>query len=139
MGNQITRLDDRLSELNLSFADLARMVAETPQAVNNWRKRGRIPGAKLSKVAAALFVTTDWLLSGETEKSSDFLGNITDKKDIQNLEKIIEYYLQSNNDGKALIISTAQYASGALKTTKKPFSRREGGARRIRAKQTKAG
>lgn len=51
--------------LGLTQAELARRIGESQQVLNNWRRRGAIPGRKLAKVAGALEgVTVEELLTG---------------------------------------------------------------------------
>jgi phage repressor protein C with HTH and peptisase S24 domain len=61
---EIDRMDARLQELALSTAEFARRVGESPQNINNWRKRGKIAGNKRHVVAQELGVATDWLING---------------------------------------------------------------------------
>ena len=49
--------------LGLTQADLARRIGESQQVLNNWRRRGAIPGRKLANVARALGVTVEELLT----------------------------------------------------------------------------
>jgi transcriptional regulator with XRE-family HTH domain len=49
--------------LGLSQAEFARLIKESQQVVNNWRRRGAIPGRKLPKVAGALGVTVEELVT----------------------------------------------------------------------------
>lgn len=52
--------------LGLSQADLAKRIGESQQVLNNWKRRGAIPGRKLAKVAGALEgVTVEELLTGK--------------------------------------------------------------------------
>ena len=52
--------------LGLTPAELARRIGESQQVLNNWRRRGAIPGRKLAKVAGALEgVTVEELLTGK--------------------------------------------------------------------------
>ena len=69
MSDIIKRLAQQVSNLPGGWAELARRINEKPQTVNNWKARGQIPAAKLAKVASALEVTADWLLSGSQQPS----------------------------------------------------------------------
>lgn len=62
--NQIERVDAERKALRWSWAEFARQVSESPQAVNNWIKRGRIPGEKHYAVARALGKTVEWIVEG---------------------------------------------------------------------------
>jgi phage repressor protein C with HTH and peptisase S24 domain len=57
-----------LGELKWSLADLAREIQESPQTINNWKKRGRIAGAKRATVAAKVGRTSDWLATGKEDQ-----------------------------------------------------------------------
>ncbi len=59
----IERIKTLLDERGDNWADLARALGTTDQRVYNWRKRG-LPEAEGHRVARALGVSTDWLMSG---------------------------------------------------------------------------
>lgn len=69
MKHMMSRLLGRLRELGLSEAEFARAIGESGQAVHNWKKRESIPNDKLAKVAKAVDVTVDWLLTGVSQPS----------------------------------------------------------------------
>lgn len=69
MQSVIARLIARLKACDMSQADLARAVGETPQTVQNWKKRGAIPANKLPAVARVLNTSADWLLGGGSDYS----------------------------------------------------------------------
>lgn len=91
------------------WAELGRRTGESPQALNNWRSRGRIPGPKITKIAEAVGVTTDWLLSGARprlsafnrsavrESFADFLNSF-DPEEIAP-ERQINRFVREYNDG----------------------------------------
>ncbi len=49
---------------DLTQVELAKRIGESQQVVNNWKRRGAIPGRKLAKVARALGVTVEEILTG---------------------------------------------------------------------------
>ncbi|MGH8592596.1 MAG: helix-turn-helix transcriptional regulator [Gammaproteobacteria bacterium] len=61
--------------LDLTQAELAKRIGESQQVVNNWKRRGAIPGRKLAKVARALGVTVEEILTGQrpgADEPADF-------------------------------------------------------------------
>lgn len=62
--NEIDRLLRRLAVIQLSEAEFARTISESPQTIHNWKTRGQIPGKKILKVAATIGVSPDWLQNG---------------------------------------------------------------------------
>lgn len=113
MDSPIKRMDRRLAELGRTYTDLARDIGESPQTINNWRSRGRIPTGKVAKLAEKLEISTDYLLAGNAPETGINLLNLRglDKKTVQNLEKLVEYYLHSSEDGRTHIVQTALYVS----------------------------
>ncbi|WP_235056552.1 LexA family transcriptional regulator [Pantoea sp. AS-PWVM4] len=67
MSKATTRLDELLKAANLSKADLARIAGVSPQAVNNWFKRGEIGKDSAIKISAATGLDLSWVL-GESEQ-----------------------------------------------------------------------
>jgi DNA-binding transcriptional regulator YiaG len=63
--SQIDRVDKLRQGLHWSWAEFARQIGESPQVVNNWIKRGRIPGEKHYAVAKAIGTTVEWIIEGE--------------------------------------------------------------------------
>lgn len=61
-----TRLDELLKVAKLSKAELARIAEVSPQAVNNWFKRGEIGKDSAIKIAAHTGLDLSWVL-GESE------------------------------------------------------------------------
>jgi transcriptional regulator with XRE-family HTH domain len=61
--------------LDLTQAELAKRIGESQQVVNNWKRRGAIPGGKLAKVARGLGVTVEEILTGQrpgADEPADF-------------------------------------------------------------------
>lgn len=69
MQTILDRVEIRIRELGLSWADFARRLDTTDQRVYNWRKRG-IPKSEVVHIAHALGCSTDWLLMGAGPKQS---------------------------------------------------------------------
>jgi transcriptional regulator with XRE-family HTH domain len=65
MGDEVRRMLKFAQSLGLSQAELAKRAGESQQVVNNWKRRGAIPGRKLVKVARALEVTVEELVTGK--------------------------------------------------------------------------
>lgn len=63
MGDEVQRILELARGLGLTKAELARRIGESQQVLNNWRRRGAIPGRKLVKVARALGVTVEELVA----------------------------------------------------------------------------
>jgi transcriptional regulator with XRE-family HTH domain len=76
MGVEVQRVLEFLRLLDLSQAELARRIGESPQTVSNWMRRGAIPGRKLPKVARALGpgVTVEELLDYEPRGAEEKTG-----------------------------------------------------------------
>ncbi len=86
-------LGDRIREIRLakkiSQVELAKILGVTKQSVSNWENENIQPSIEmLSKIADALSVTTDYLLSREEKRYLD----VTDISEtlIQNFQSIIE-------------------------------------------------
>ena len=63
-GHFFDRLDNRMKAAGLNGADLAVKAGVTPTAISRYRQ-GRIPAAEeLLRLAQALGVTMEWLLTG---------------------------------------------------------------------------
>jgi len=65
MESIMNRAEQRMSELELTPAEFARRMEELPQTINNWRKRGKIPGDKIFKAAGVLNCDAHWLQEGK--------------------------------------------------------------------------
>lgn len=71
MSSLNERLFERMKELGMSQAELARKVDLTKGAVNQWKKGASSPnGENLLKVAKALGVTPEWLATGKGPKEA---------------------------------------------------------------------
>lgn len=61
------RARQRMDELGLTLAELARCTGVSPRAVQYWLDGDRVPSAEnLSRIAKELRVSMDWLWNGET-------------------------------------------------------------------------
>lgn len=92
-------LGDRIREIRLakkmSQVELANILDVTKQSVSNWENENIQPSVEmLSKIADALSVTTDYLLSKEEKRYLDVTG--VAEPIIQNLQSIVEA-LQNTN------------------------------------------
>lgn len=62
------RIYERRKQINMTQETLSELIGSTPQAVSNYEKGEReLKAGAAVKVAKALRVTTDWLLTGESE------------------------------------------------------------------------
>lgn len=62
------RMQQLLSEKNMTAADLSRVILITPPSINGW-KNGSLPRADIAcKVAKALNTTVEYLVTGEVEE-----------------------------------------------------------------------
>jgi SOS-response transcriptional repressor LexA len=61
------RLFRWLDEQRVSPSEFARKLGTTPQVLNNWKTRGRVPGDRLFDVAKAMGRSAKWLKDGEDE------------------------------------------------------------------------
>lgn len=90
-----TRIQQKLKELGLKPADLARATGKSPVAVGKWIHGDSVPKAETLKIIATfLKVTDDWLLTG---KESVVMGFSAPK-----LEGLREEYGNVRPTGKAL-------------------------------------
>jgi len=63
--DEVHRMLELARSRDLTQAELAKRVGESQQVVNNWKRRGAIPGRKLAKVARALGVTVEEIVTGQ--------------------------------------------------------------------------
>ncbi len=73
--DEVHRLLELARGRDLTQVELAKRIGESQQVVNNWKRRGAIPGRKLAKVAHALGVTVEEILTGQrlgTDEPADF-------------------------------------------------------------------
>lgn len=76
-----TRPDELIAVTGLSKAELARIACVSPQAVNNWFKRGEIGKDSAIKIAAETGLNLSWILGeGGTPTTSEveIVGNLKD-------------------------------------------------------------
>ncbi len=86
-------LGDKIREIRLarkiSQVELAKILDVTKQSVSNWENENIQPSIEmLSKIADALNVSTDFLLSRDDRRYLDVTG--ISEKSIQNLQSIID-------------------------------------------------
>lgn len=74
-SNDIERLEKLLVEARMSWAELARRIGVSDQAVGNWKMRGRVPPGKATVLASALQSTADYILSGRMGPQTAQGGN----------------------------------------------------------------
>lgn len=88
----LARVQERLHDLRMSWADLARRLGTTDQRMYNWRKRG-IPKSEVDTIAPILGCSTDWLLTGKsrTREESAPYGNIEPGPDIRGYVPLISW------------------------------------------------
>lgn len=67
-----------IRERRLTWAAFARLVEESPQTINNWRKRGRVPGDKRYKVASKMGISVEEFMGGEAPNHTVDLKHLTD-------------------------------------------------------------
>ncbi len=65
MNKTLENLLDWASREGLTDAELARKLHESPQTLNNWKRRGAVPDGKVVKIAQIIGVPTDWLLTSQ--------------------------------------------------------------------------
>lgn len=68
MKEVIQRLNQIMQEKNLKQIDLTSIAEVTPQAVNNWFKRGKISTDSARKICLYTGHSLEWLLSGKEPK-----------------------------------------------------------------------
>ena len=67
---KLNRPEELLKAANVTKAGLARMAEVSPQAVNNWFKRGEIGKAAAIKIAAATGLSLSWILGEDNGSDS---------------------------------------------------------------------
>jgi transcriptional regulator with XRE-family HTH domain len=73
--DEVHRMLELARSRDLTQAELAKRIGESQQVVNNWKRRGAIPGRKLAKVAHALGVTVEEILTSQrpaADEPADF-------------------------------------------------------------------
>jgi len=76
---KLSRPEELLSAAKVTKAELARIADVSPQAVNNWFKRGEIGKDSAIKIAAATGLSLSWILGEEGPSPSDeveMIGNL---------------------------------------------------------------
>ncbi len=63
----INRINNLLKEKGISKAKLARSIDTLPQTLGNWMMRGRVPNNMVVRIAEALEVSADYLLTGDNK------------------------------------------------------------------------
>ena len=63
--DEVHRMLELARSRDLTQAELAKRIGESQQVVNNWKRRGAIPGRKLAKLARALGVSVEEILTGQ--------------------------------------------------------------------------
>jgi len=63
----LEKINVLLAQKNLKKSDLARGIGMTPQRVNNWFSRKKLPFEYISQIAEFLGVSTDYLLNDNTQ------------------------------------------------------------------------
>lgn len=76
---KLTRPEELLKAANVTKAGLARMAEVSPQAVNNWFKRGEIGKESAIKIAAATGLSLSWVLGEDKESDNiELVGGVKD-------------------------------------------------------------
>lgn len=79
-----TRLIEALAYARMTQVELACILGESPQTINNWIKRG-VSGSRMYDVAIALGVRVEWLRDGVGSKSIEGISMSTSiEKRLQN-------------------------------------------------------
>jgi len=78
---KLSRPEELLKAASVSKAGLARIAEVSPQAVNNWFKRGEIGKDSAIKIAAATGLSLSWILGEDTDteyNSIEIVGGVKD-------------------------------------------------------------
>ena len=67
---------------------VARAIGMTPQAISNYKKRGKFPSSVIFKFADIYDVSIDWLLTGKGEAPSVPIKNAVRPRGIKDFGKI---------------------------------------------------
>jgi transcriptional regulator with XRE-family HTH domain len=112
---QIARLDRERKNLNWNWAEFARRVGESPQAIQNWKKRGRIPAEKHAKVAHTFGKSIEWLQTGVDRSSAAAIDprRLTDVLEAIEMNLPREKYYISPSDMAKLIIDLYEAIPGS--------------------------
>ena len=83
-NKMITRINNLLKEKSFTKVKLAKQINVLPQTLGNWMMRGRIPNNMVVRIANALNVTADYLLTGNNKTPDNTISfellNIKDYK-----------------------------------------------------------
>jgi transcriptional regulator with XRE-family HTH domain len=69
--DEVHRMLELARSRDLTQAELAKRIGESQQVVNNWKRRGAIPGRKLAKLARALGVSVEESLTGQRPRADE--------------------------------------------------------------------
>jgi transcriptional regulator with XRE-family HTH domain len=69
--DEVHRMLELARSRGLTQAELAKRIGESQQVVNNWKRRGAIPGRKLAKLARALGVSVEEILTGQRPRADE--------------------------------------------------------------------
>ncbi|QIR27818.1 transcriptional regulator [Kluyvera ascorbata] len=75
LNNQLVARLEEITHRGISKADMARIAAVTPQAVNGWFKKGVISKKSAIAIADAANVSVTWLLGEEVSEDSGLKPN----------------------------------------------------------------
>lgn len=76
---KLSRPEELLKAANVTKAGLARLAEVSPQAVNNWFKRGEIGKAAAIKIAASTGLSLSWILGEDNGSDSiEIVGGARD-------------------------------------------------------------
>ena len=98
------RIKEKMHQLNLNKAELARKTNIPYSTIDNWFKRNSYPSSDTIKIlAVALNTSSEWLITG-TETISAPTSNLLEDEQL-----LLQHYNQCNQEGKNRIMEQAEF------------------------------
>lgn len=99
----LTRIKEKMNQLNLNKADLSRITSIPYSTIDNWFKRNSSPNSDvIEKLSTALNVSLEWLITGEEPEQE----KLPEEK-----QKLLNYFDKCSQEGKERILEQAEFIS----------------------------
>lgn len=96
------RIKEKMRQLNLSKAELARKTDIPYSTVDNWFKRNSYPSSEIiENLAKALNTSSEWIITGKEPEAVQ----------TEDVQELLNYYYAANQEGKIDIRKYAKYAA----------------------------
>ena len=98
------RIKEKMNQLNLNKAELARKTNIPYSTIDNWFKRNSYPSSDTIKILAiALNTSSEWLITG-TETKSNSTPNLLEDEQL-----LLQRYNHCTQEGKNRIMEHAEF------------------------------